>query len=353
VLLVIFHHLAGTRGFPLSYQDLRWIDLGNLGVRIFFVLSGFLITGLLLREQREHGRISLGHFYFRRALRIFPAYYVFLAFLLLVDGWLVTLKPGDMLYAATFTDNYNACCHGPFVAHTWSLGVEEQFYLLWPAILLLAGATGGFRLAALFVLAAPVIRLGFWYLMPEERWGIGTRFETVGDALAVGCLLAGLRDRLFATPVYRRLLESPGMLMVPLGVLALATLDRPRIEAAVGVTLMNLGIAAMIDWCVRNPAGAVGRMLNWRPMVAVGVVSYSLYLWQSPFLNRFAGTAISEFPLNIVLLGLAALASYLLVERPALALRQRLERRWKARPSRMRGEAALRPVVVRPSGEDP
>lgn len=332
VLLVIFHHLLGTDGFPISRRGIGSLDLGNLGVRIFFVLSGFLITGLLLREHDRTGSVSLRHFYFRRSLRIFPAFYVFLAFLWLVNGWLVALDPQDFTHAATFTENYNTCCRNSYTAHTWSLGVEEQFYLLWPALIVLAGTRRAMLAAAGFIVAAPLIRLGIWYFVPEWRWGIATRFETVGDALAVGCLLAGWRDRLYASRAYRRILESRWMVLIPLGVVALAGLDRPRVEALASITLMNLGIAISIDWCVRNHAGRIGSVLNWRPMVLVGVASYSLYLWQSPFLNRDSSTLAASFPLNLVLLGVATLASYHLVERPALALRQRLEQRWAGRP---------------------
>lgn len=330
----MFHHLLGTDGFPLARRSLGGLDLGNLGVRIFFVLSGFLITGLLIRERERHGTISLRHFYFRRSLRIFPAFYVFLAFLWLVNGWLVALDPQDFVHAATFTENYNTCCRNDYTAHTWSLGVEEQFYLLWPALLVLAGTRRATFAAAGFVVAAPLIRLGIWYLVPEWRWGIATRFETVGDALAVGCLLAAWRDRLHSNPVYLRLLESRWMLLVPLGVLALAGLDRPRIHGLAGITLMNLGIAISIDWCVRNPGGRIGRALNWGPAVYVGAASYSLYLWQSPFLNRHSDTIAASFPLNLVLLTIAALASYHFVERPVLALRQHLENRWRRREAR-------------------
>lgn len=344
VLLVVFHHLLGTDGFPVSRQGVGAFDLGNLGVRIFFVLSGFLITGLLLREAERDGSISLRHFYFRRSLRIFPAFYAFLGFLWIANGWLVTLAPGDFLRPATFTENYNLCCRTAYTTHTWSLAVEEQFYLLWPAVIALAGTRRAMVAALAFVLAAPLIRTGMWYLAPELRWGLPTRFETVGDALAAGCLLAGWRDRLYANRLYRGLLESRWMALVPLAVLAIAGLDRPRINGLAGITLMNVGIAISIDWCVRHPAGRIGRLLNWTPVVYVGVASYSLYLWQSPFLNRYSGHAAAAFPLNLALVAVAALLSYHFVERPALALRQRLEQRWAGRRPRPSAALAASPV---------
>ena len=108
--------------------------------------------------------------------------------------------------------------------------------------------------------------------------------------------------------------------------------DHPTIHFLFGVTATNIGAALCADWCMSNSAGRIGSILNTRPMVVVGTMSYSLYLWQQPFLNRAANTLFTSFPINIVLAGIFGLASYLLVERPALSLRRRLESRLAARP---------------------
>ena len=92
--------------------------------------------------------------------------------------------------------------------------------------------------------------------------------------------------------------------------------------------MINIGIALTIDWCVTNHTSRVGKLLNAAPMVYVGVISYSLYLWQQIFLNRTSEAAVSMFPVNIGLAILMALASFYLIERPSLALRQRLEKKW-------------------------
>jgi peptidoglycan/LPS O-acetylase OafA/YrhL len=112
---------------------------GELGVHVFFVISGFLITGLLMEELALSGRISLSRFYLRRTLRIFPAYYAYLAiaFLAAVAGW-VQLAPHDLMHGLSYTSNYYPS-RSWFLGHTWSLSVEEQFYLLWPALVVLTG----------------------------------------------------------------------------------------------------------------------------------------------------------------------------------------------------------------------
>jgi peptidoglycan/LPS O-acetylase OafA/YrhL len=335
--LVLLAHLLGTRHFPVPQTIGRLVDLGELGVRVFFVISGFLITQILLDELAQRGRIDLTRFYFRRTLRIFPAYYVYVGVLavLAARGW-IALMPYDIVHAVTYTTNYDPT-RSWHVGHTWSLSVEEQFYLLWPAILVVAGRRRGLAAAGMFIVMAPVIRLVVWWLAPDS--GVGDRFETAADALAVGCLLAGLRRWLHERRLYRRLLESRAFVLVPCLVVVAASLyDRPRINFAVAFTVMNLGVGLCVDWCVSHHTGRVARILNARPLVVVGVGSYSIYVWQQLFLNRASAAAANAFPLNIALVALAAVTSYWLIERPSLTLRASLERRLFARG--LRGRAA-------------
>ena len=127
ITLVLVAHLAGTRNFPLSEATGNFWGLGEFGVRVFFVISGFLITGLLMQELAQEGRIRLGRFYLRRTLRIFPPYYTLLAALGLASVFgAVTLAPHDLLHGATYTSNYYLG-RSWFLGHSWSLSVEEQF----------------------------------------------------------------------------------------------------------------------------------------------------------------------------------------------------------------------------------
>ena len=137
--LGLLGHLAGTRFFPLTSAAGDFFALAETGVLIFFIISGFLITTLLLHELDNSGRINLLKFYFRRTLRIFPPYYFLIAVLLVLRflGY-ISLSNYDVLHAFTYTSNY-FYPEGWYLGHPWSLSVEEQFYLLWPAILLLSG----------------------------------------------------------------------------------------------------------------------------------------------------------------------------------------------------------------------
>ncbi|MFL6228070.1 MAG: acyltransferase family protein, partial [Pyrinomonadaceae bacterium] len=281
ICLVLLSHLGGTRGFVIPERFTNFFELGHLGVRVFFVISGFLITNLLLNELAKKDSINLKKFYFRRTFRIFPPYYVLLltVFLLQVGG-LVALAPHDLIHAATYTSNYYPE-RSWYVGHTWSLSVEEQFYLLWPAILVFAGRRRGLWGAAAFVLVSPLLRLVIYHFT-GSRYAIGHTFETVADSIAVGCVLAGVRAWLQRQQAYLRLLASRWFFLIPLAVISASALyDRPRLYIFFGFTIMNVGIALCVDRCVtRGSSDSVGRLLNSRPLVFVGVMSYSIYLWQ-------------------------------------------------------------------------
>lgn len=337
ICLVLVGHLAGTRGFfsERAVSSLPFGSVAHLGVRVFFVISGFLITSLLLHEIGKTGKVDLGGFYVRRVFRIFPAFYAYLAVLLVVTavGWLRT-PARDAIVAATYLMNFDAdrVWH---LGHLWSLSVEEQFYLLWPATLRILGVRRGLLAAALVMVAAPLFRIGWFYALPQHVALIGEAFPTVMDSIAAGCLLAGVRARLDARPAWRWLMSTPLLAALPVALLFLNGLsDHARPFWLVGDTCLNVGIAVLVARCIRSDVDLPGRILNARPLAFVGTLSYSIYLWQQPFLNRASGAFVTGFPQNLACVAALALASYYLVERPFLHLRER--RRW--------GSDARRPI---------
>jgi peptidoglycan/LPS O-acetylase OafA/YrhL len=230
----------------------------------------------------------------------------------------------DFAHALTYTVNYDPRRSWD-VGHLWSLAVEEQFYLIWPATVAWIGVRRAWRPAALAVVLVPMIRVveaSFW---PNRIQLIGLTFETTADAIALGCLLALVREELFGMSWYRRAVESrwipPAVLL--LGVVASL---RYRPGLLIGQSLIDVAILVTIDRCVRRPDGLLGRVLNARPLVFVGTLSYSIYLWQQLFLDRASSAPLCAFPLNLMLAAACALASYYLVERPALRARRHVER---------------------------
>ncbi len=328
ILMVVWGHLYGTRNYWWTRGGI-W-DVGELGVRFFFVISGLLITSILMQEIRATNRLNLWRFYFRRTLRIFLPYYAFLLVLLLTQSWnWFSATPTDFAHAFTYTSNYQLARNWN-LAHTWSLSVEEQFYLLWPAVLIFVGWRKALTAAGLLLLLCPVFRLLLFWVWPERTEGIGHQFETVADALAMGCLLAGKDE--WPQPVrafYEWILHSRLMLAIPfIAVIANATHEHPLSFFFLGHTVINVSAALCVDWAIQNSHSLIGRLLNAKALVWLGVMSYSLYLWQQPFLNRYSELWVAAFPQNLLFVFIAALLSYWLVERPALRLRQRLETRW-------------------------
>ncbi len=315
IALVLFGHSTGTIGFPpVAYKSVLG-DVANLGVQVFFIISGFLITKLLLRESAITGNVNLRLFYIRRALRIAPP---FLAFWCVVAmgsnaGWL-RLNPFDLLYAFTYTTNYSVDPSW-YVGHLWSLSIEEQFYLLWPLAVKKAGNQNCLWIALGALGLAPFVRLAAVFGgFPDLPI-----FPAVLDGMAIGCCLGVLQPQLHASAIYRRVFTGPMMAMLLVIVFAINRFRPYTVVMLVGTPIMLLAVALLVDWAIRTE-NWVTRQLN-KPFVRyVGVLSYSLYLWQQLFLNRSSSQSI--FPLNVVLAFLTALLFFYLVEKPTLGLRK-------------------------------
>ncbi len=318
IALVLCAHAIGTRHVPMNPRLSGFA--GDIGVRAFFVLSGFLITTLLLREREQRGSISLWGFYVRRAFRIFPAFYAYLIVvsLLAVFG-VVSLRENDLLAAASYTTNFHAD-RSWWTGHLWSLAVEEQFYVLWPLVLITLGLMRAWWFAAAALVGAPFVRMALWHFLPAHRDLVDQAFPCVFDAIATGCLLAFAARALNGSARCARVLDSRWFWPVALLAIAPMLITNPHVRYGLGMTAANLGIAAIILRCVSRPASRASRVLERPTLVWVGTLSYSLYLWQQLFLNRHADLWINHFPVNIVAALVAATACHYLIERPVLRM---------------------------------
>jgi peptidoglycan/LPS O-acetylase OafA/YrhL len=323
IALVIFGHVQGSQGFPTWSTEKE--DLANLGVRVFFVISGYLITMLLDEEQRKTGDISLKNFYLRRVFRIVPASYSYLiAVALAYFLGIVALNRWDLLCAATYTSNYY---YGRswYTGHLWSLSVEEQFYLLWPAVVCFASRQKALLAAMAVIVIAPLCRLLILFFWHSQLPGLGTAFPTIADAIAVGCLLALQRRWLSEQRWYMRMISSGwAHLLVPVALILNYTLST-KLRYGVQESLLNIAVALWMDRCVRFSSDPIGRILNSRPLAAVGVLSYSLYIWQQVFLDRHSTKEWQAWPWNLCFASIAAICSYWLVEKPFLRMKSRFE----------------------------
>jgi peptidoglycan/LPS O-acetylase OafA/YrhL len=321
IALVFLGHLSGTKGFPRIYPI---GDYAHLGVVVFFVISGYLITRLLLVEHHKYGNVSLIQFYARRALRLLPAAYAFVLCVGLMSAvGYVHLHSRDIWHALTYTVNYEVD-RSWYLGHLWSLSVEEQFYLLWPVFFALLLPRRARWVIVGTIVVAPIVRAAVLVAFRGSPYRNLEMFPMVADSLAMGCLLAMSREWLEGKRWYLRLFKptySVGLLAL---VFAVNYFMDWGIVNAFGTSVINLSLAILIHRSVYCHRDLFGRFLNWRPVAFVGVLSYSLYLWQQLFINRNSTSWVCAFPFNILFAICAALASYFLLERPLLGLRHKL-----------------------------
>jgi peptidoglycan/LPS O-acetylase OafA/YrhL len=334
ILLVLFCHAAPTLGIPIRSALGKLAAEAEIGVDVFFVISGFLITLLLLRESDRTGSIMLGGFFARRALRLMPALAAYLVFVaMLARAGTVRATPIDWLAASTYTINATSLfSHSTTWAlgHLWSLSVEEHFYLIWPVAL--AGLGRRRALTALMVVlaAAPTVRVVLWAAFPRALpLGLLKTFTLARlDGIGAGCLLAfGLHDPSLIRGSRGRLAVvarvSAGILLASAVLYSVTGF----FEIAIRGTLKNTAIAGLVALVVTRPRSALVRALDARPMAALGALSYSLYLWQQPFFDPKSWLPMCHWPRNVAYAIGCAVASYLLIERPFLAWKRRLGRR--------------------------
>lgn len=321
IALVLIGHLSGTRGFHRLYPI---GDYAHLGVVVFFVISGYLITRLLLQEHAKFGRVSLRNFYARRALRLLPAAYTFiLCVVLLWVAGLIHLSARDIWHALTYTVNFEVD-RVWYIGHLWSLSVEEQFYLLWPiAFVLLLPRRATWAAFAAFLIG-PATRLAMVVLLRGSPIRDLEIFPMVADSLATGCLLALTGKWLETQNWYLRLFKPVIAIGMLLSVFVINYLMGWGIVFVFGTSVINVFLAILIHRSVYCHRDWFGQFLNYRPVAFIGVLSYSLYLWQQLFINRSSASWVCAFPFNLIFAVAAALASYYLLERPLLGLRHKL-----------------------------
>jgi peptidoglycan/LPS O-acetylase OafA/YrhL len=344
----------------LYHGDVEWARGGFLGVDVFFVLSGFLITSLLVQEWLRNGRIALGSFWLRRARRLLPALFVVL---LAVAVYSLFLPPqqqqtlrGDSLATLAYVSNWwftvtDQSYFAQFVEpsplrHTWSLAIEEQFYLLFPLLLVgwLGRARMGLRGLRVVLLVGVLASAGLMALLHDPLvdpsrayYGTDTRVQALllGAALALTPGLTRYSEPLY-TRVHGRLIRLPGAGLVGwLAFIGLVVMCAAASELSTGMyrggfLLVAALSAALIAVVSRAPRSTLGRFLSWRPLVAAGVISYGLYLWHWPVYvalteERIGLEGLPLLGVRVAVTVILATLSYMLVEEPIRS--QRLQRR--------------------------
>jgi peptidoglycan/LPS O-acetylase OafA/YrhL len=339
LILVLVYHFTGVQG-PLPG--------GWSGVDVFFVLSGFLITGLLLDERKLHGRVALGRFYLRRGLRLLPALIAMLTvwcLLLLAfhnqtwfgavpngskQGGTVDVLPalGHVALVLTYGINWvHALFHGHApLGHLWSLAVEEQFYIVWPFLLLLfLSLPSARRVWPVLMLAFASAALPFFLYdggAGKNRIYFGTDTRAVGLLLGAAAALIwhrrrsrGLATRLPGTRAWS------GIAFV--GFIAAYMSNMPA-KFVVAPALLGLAVAQVVPYLVDHPTSIMARGLSFHALTWVGKRSYALYLWHYLWATwTHPLPLLYGMPLGVAGALLCTFASWRYVEAPALAYAKR------------------------------
>jgi peptidoglycan/LPS O-acetylase OafA/YrhL len=319
-LLVIFAHTTDHHIHP------RIVRTGFVGVAIFFALSGYLITSRLLEEYESDGRISLRNFYVRRAFRILPpaVFYLTTVWVLTLTG-VIICSWSAIRSALLFYINYtNVDDLAWRVGHFWTLSVEEHFYFLWPALLILFGVRKGWRTAAVGAVA-----ISIWRILDDHYFILShlfhesylhaspARTDLTASVLLWGCCLAFLLRKPLAEPLGA----------VPSTIIAICSaslfLSLYVFEiASRAMILVHILPTVFLGAVVAAPDAPIGRFLELPVMRFIGKISYSLYIWQQLFLGG------SRLPLPFALAAILACAlfSYGVIERPCIRYGRRLLR---------------------------
>lgn len=340
--------LDGLRGIAIiavlafhTHHIFGWSILkgGSVGVDIFFVLSGFLITALLIEEWQCNGEISLKGFYWRRVLRLVPALLVVLVSLyLLADVFFPATEAADtrrsipvaFVYASDFALAFFQLRLGA-LQHTWSLAIEEHFYLIWPLFLLAALKLGAGRKRLIVITLSLAVASAVHRVVLHQLGALPVRtyygVDTRADALLIGCATAMCVCWGFLRAQSLKALVVPAVGLII--TLMIATGFASPFMHLGGFTLLAAAAAIVLVWVVLAPSSYLRSFLEYGPLVWVGRISYGLYLWHYPIFKASSLLRLA-WPLQLFVALTATLTvtclSYYLIERPALKLKRRKTR---------------------------
>ncbi len=324
--LVILHHSHVRCSIPVLASLLQSLSkAGEVGVELFFSISGLLICSRLLDEESQSGAISVKNFYVRRFFRILPAALFYLLVLAMLAAFhLISLPLWDWFGALFFFRNYVMLYaymqHSPlalhwYTGHFWSLSMEEHFYLLLPAVLVAFKRTR-FWILGVLALAVTLRRFVLAHFL-HANYQLNFRTDTHADALLIPAMVALALYPVARNQIAKRCLPAWSFPLLLAMEVALLTFPIPFF-----FTLQAVVLALLILSTVLHPKAIPGSILEYRPLRWIGRISYSLYLWQQLFFGAdiVAGPApyawLRQTPYNLLALLACAMFSYYSLERP-------------------------------------
>ncbi len=331
VALVVLTHLDLSEWIPgTDFVMTRvWPMIsGDFGVQVFFVLSGFLITRILLNEREKRGKISFRNFFARRFIRLLPPLLLFFTLIGIANlfGYLTNAKE-SILYAIFYAYNYVPHHLYSFeMGHLWSLGVEEQFYLLWPFVLTIFSKTGKlvFFILVLVAVCCGVI-LFYKEFSVSDSYFVKRWFIPASCPILVGCLGAVLNHVSFSN--VQRLMQHKAAITAIILLTYSFPLYAPVFFIPLGIFVQSIAVITLLLLIVHSQETKVVQALEFRPIAYIGIISYGIYVYQGFFLRTGGGSELwfQQFPANILFTLTLAVLSYELIEKPVLKLKRKFE----------------------------
>jgi peptidoglycan/LPS O-acetylase OafA/YrhL len=316
ILLVLIAHSRLSVGFPEQFYD--FARHGAVGVTVFFVISGFLITNLLFNEETRSTKISIRGFYIRRAFRIIPVFFLYIVFVLIWQNFeVLNIKSINIIHALTFTENFDKSPNW-FLGHFWTLSIEEQFYLFWPLTFVFFRNRLKLIVTSLIIYSCLVRALV--YKIPQIDLITLHPFFEKADAIFVGVLGAIylkenpniLNHRAFRS----YLLKTCALILIITLVYAQGYGKLAIISLPAGNLIISVAILFLLFAYIIPSKSLVFKFLNHKYIIHIGVLSYSLYIWQQVLFVGDGRFAWKSFPVNWLVIYVVALLSYYLWEKP-------------------------------------
>jgi peptidoglycan/LPS O-acetylase OafA/YrhL len=340
ILFVLITHLGVfdmLPDYPYVRERIWLLFSGTTGVNIFFTISGFLITLLLLAEHKAKGRIQFKNFFIRRFLRLLPPLLVL--YLALVVLMLTGIIPTDYLamgISAFYMYNFVPSWHyTEELGHTWSLGVEEQYYLIWPYLLSWFHRKSGIKIIIGVIVLLSIATI-YFFSDYNKIMQLGGKIQKIAQYFkinrwiipAVSTIIIGSTGALYVfkkPDVIRAAFERKRIILFISILIIFSCLYIPRFLLPIFAIIQAIGVCGLLIWIYFNQDSTVSKILSFKPLSYIGKISYGLYVYQGLFLRTGPGGEwfFQKFPNNVILTVATAILSYHLLEKQVLKWKNR------------------------------
>lgn len=325
------HFMLTLEKGTIVHTILKLTAIGVLGVKVFFVLSGFLITTLLIKEKIKHGKINIKNFFIRRALRIVPVLYLYFIVIYIVNHFFkLNLEISNFIAPLLYINNFNFLPGTWITTHTWSLAVEEQFYLIWPFIFKYSKSS--VIICLIIIVIIPLIKI-FQHSNQQIANYILAPFFVPASSIFTGALISLICFNSYS--LHKFIVHKNFNFAIFLACIILVYIIYyisakgmySRLVLPFGDLLIDFSIAYLILFSIIRNTHFIYNILNSKLFKQIGIISYSLYIWQQLFIIPKGNYPILEqylyFPYNLIMVFSFGFLSYYFFEKPFLKLKKK------------------------------